>query len=454
MALFTKKNKQFEAFEREFRAIERMKQLVRGDKHYDAQGIPTKDKLLGLDQLKKFAHGRTKKPLKLFAFGQERSYQKRTIKAYRKRLENLIKRTIGGKTVKELLSGMSRKKSKSKNSPIAGTSRKQRIKTISTVQYVKMLGNIAYFRVSSSGDSQGTPGYYQFQVEFHEWISARALYSGVRGVNKAIHGPVSIHCSCKDFQFNYGFVAYHGRFGIESEQSYPKIKNPKLENTMCKHGGRVGEALLKGEFGLGVALANAMKSQAKKKENIDKELLAKFEKPSAKDKKETKESLRNARRIEKQIKEIEKSQKALTKMEKTKEFKQFTKEIKDKIFDVLPKVMKKAMASKKTVPEIVQKLAKKEKIDPEKAMGFAQRGIQKIMDRYKKAAVKAEKTVKDKAVQASLKKGEKIAEKSKEMRADLLSAQAFKDNPDLYEMTMEHLSKKYGKSVAELKKMT
>ena len=32
--------------------------------------------------------------------------------------------------------------------------------------------------------------------------------------------------------------------------------------------------------------------------------------------------------------------------------------------------------------------------------------------------------------------------------------QAFKDNPDLYKLNMEHLSKKYGKSVSELEKMT
>ena len=431
-----------------------MKQLVRGDKHYDAQGIPTKDKLLGLDQLKKFAHGRTKQPLKLFAFGQERTYQKRTIKAYRRRLENLIKRTVGGKTIKELLSGMSRKKSTAKTGPTAGTSRKQRVKTIGSVQFVKMLGNIAYLKVSSSGNSPGEPGYYLFQVEFHEWIGARALYAGIRGVEKAIQGPVSIHCSCKDFQFNYGFVAYHGRFGIESEQSYPKIKNPKLENTMCKHGGRVGQALPKGEFGLKIALTNAMKAQAKKKEAIDKELWAKAVKPTAKEKKESKEALRNAKRIEKQIREIEKSQKALKKLEKTKEFKEFTKEVKAKLFDVLPKVMKKAMTSRKTVPEIVQDLAKKEIIDPEKAVSFAKRGVQKMMERFKKAADRAEKKVTDKTVKAALKAGDMVVEKSKQMRSDLRAAQSFKDDPGLYKLNMEHLSKKYGKSISDLEKLT
>ena len=434
----TLKNKQFSAFEKEIRAVERMKRAMRGDKHYDAEGVPTKDRLLGLDKLRKFAHGRTKQRLTLDVLGKEKTYKKRTLKAYRRRLTNLIKRTVGGKTLKELIAGISRKISKSGD--VAGTSRKQRVRTISSVQFVKMLGNIAYFKVSASGSSPGEPSYYQFQVQFNEWISARALHPGIRGVEKAIQDTVKIHCSCKDFQFTYGFVSYHGKYGIESEQSYPKIRNPKLENTMCKHGGRVSEALLKGEFGLKIALTNAMKAQAKDKENIDKILWAQPEKV-----KKTKVEEKLEREVAKKGKEISATDKARKKAEKTKEYKDFTKKEKDKLFKVLPKIVKKSLSSKaKPVEKIVKDYAKKEKIDPKKAVRFARSSIQDIMDKQLKAASKAVKSVKSKRVVTDAK-----------IKGDLIKAEAYgeKFGDEVYQDMLKDISKESGKSVAVLKRM-
>lgn len=437
--------KQFEAFEKELKAIERMKKVMRGEKHYDASGVKTKDKLLGLDQLRKFAHGNTRQKLTLFNYGKEKTYQKRTIKAYKTRLENLIKRTAGGMTIKRLLAGLDRKKSKSgPKSPISGTSRKQRVKDIKRIQFVKMLGNIAHFRVSASGMTKGAPAAYQFQMQFPGWSRARALKPGIRGVEQVVQDPVLIHCSCKDFQFQYGFVATSAGYGIESEQSYPKIKNPKLQNTMCKHSGRSCEAILKGESGVKIALANAMKAQAKKKQNIDQPLWAKQPGTSKKEAEFKKAALKKALKVDA-------SAKAKKRAEKGKPYKDFTKKEKDKLFKKLPDIVTKATKSKaKTVEKIVKDYAKKEKIDPGKAVRFARTGIQQIMEKHIKAAKGATKAVMAKGKA----RGDKSVETAK-LKGDLIKAKGYLDKfgEAVYKQMLGDLSKETGKSVASLEKM-
>lgn len=443
------KNKAFNKFEKELRAIERIKEEMRGDEYYDTAGIPTKDKLLGIDQLRKFAHGRTQKKLTLFSYGKEKTYQKRTMRAYKKRLENLIKRTAGGVTLKNLLFGMDRKKSKSgTKSPIAGTSRKQRISTIKSVKFEKMKGNIVHLKVSASGDTPGAPSHYKFQIQFPGWSRARALHPGIRGVEEVLQDPVLIHCTCKDFQFTYGFVADSAGYAIESEQSYPKIRNPKLQNTMCKHGGRVSEALIKGESGLKLYLANTMKAHAKKKQSIDQEIWAQ---PDKKRKVSQKEA-DFQKKLERKAKEIAAAAKAKDKAEKTKVYKDFTKKEKDKLFKELPKIVKKSFSAKaKTVEKVVQDYAKKAKIDPKKAVRYAKTGIQEIMERQTRAASKAMKSVRSsvKSIQENLATATRI-------KGDLIQARSYRDKygGEVYEDMLKDISKEHGKSVSELKKMT
>lgn len=447
VGLLKRTPKRFAAFERELRAIERMKEKMRGDDYYDARGVPTKDKLLGLDQLRKFAHGRTKQKLTLTEFGQEKTYQKRTIRSFKRRIENLLKRTAGGMTLKKLLFGIDRKISKSgPKSPIAGTSRKTRIRDISSVQFEKMLGNIVHLKVPSSGMSKGAPPAYKFQVQFPGWARARAMHPGIRGVEEVLQDPVLIHCSCMDFQFMYGFIATSAGYAIESEQSYPKITNPKLQNTMCKHGGRVSQALLKGEFGLKISLANVMTKQSKKKQFIDKALWEQPEKEKI-----SKEEAEFQKKVAKRAKSVSAAAKAKKKAEATKAYKDFTKKEKEKLFKALPKIVKRAVSSKsKTVEKVVHDYAKKEKIDPKKAVRFAKSGIEEIMERQMRAASKAVKSVKDKA-----KSRKKSLISDTNVKGELIKIKGYRDKfgDTVADDMLKDLSAESGKSVAELKKI-
>ncbi len=440
----TKPPSEFSAFEKNLKAIERMKEKMRGDTFKDAKGIKTKDKLLGLDQLRKFAHGNTKQKLTLYNYGKEKTYQKRTIRSYRNRLLNLIKRTAGGMTIKKLLAGMDRKKSTSVNTPIGGTSRKQRIKDISSVQFEQMEGNIAHFKVSSSGMTKGAPGSYKFQVQFPGWARARAQYPGIRGVEEVLKDPVLIHCTCKDWQFQYGFVATSAGYAIESEQSYPKIKNPKLLNTMCKHSGRSCEELLKPGSGVKNALANSMKAQSKKKQDIDQPLWAKQKGASAKEAQFKKEAARKARKVAS-------AAKAKKRAEESKEYKDFNKKEKDKLFKKLPEIIKKSTAKKaKPIEKIVREYAKKEKIDPDKAVNSARTGIQKIMDRYIGAAKGSVNANRQKAVKSS----DKAVKNGKIMGA-IVKAKGYRDKfgEGVFKEMLGDISKEHKTPLAQIEKM-
>lgn len=442
--------KEFTAFERNLQAIERHKEIMRGDDYFDAHGVKTKNKLLGTDQIFKFAHGNTKQKLTLFNFGKEKTYQRRTMQAYKRRLANLMQKTSGGMTINKLLAGMDRKKSKSgPKSLIYGTSRKQRIKDIKYVQFEKMAGNIAHFKVSASGMTKGAPSHYKFQMQFPGWSRARTMNPGIKGVEQVLQEPVLIYDSCKDFQFMYGFIADSAGYAMQSEQSYPKVKNPKLQNTMCKHGGRVCEAIKAGEFSLKIYLANAMKAQAKKKQNNDNPLWAKSEK-SKLSKKKSKES-EFKRETKRKAKSVRASAKAVKKAQQTKAYKDFTKKEKDKLFKKLPKIVQKAASSKPIqIEKAVKDFAKKENIDPKKAARFARSGIKEIMEQYQNAASKAVKSAK------SLVKSQNVQlVANTKIKGDLVKAKSYRDKfgDEVYQDMLKDIAKESGKSISELKKM-
>ncbi len=449
----TLRNKTFDQFEANLRAIQRMKQHMREDDYYDASGVPTKNKLLGLDQLFKFAHGNTKQKLTLYNYGKEKTYQRRTLRAFKRKVADLQKRTAGGMTIKQLLAGMDRKKSKTKDkkSPIYDTSRKQRIMDIKSVQFEGMKGNIAHFKVSASGMTPNAPSHYKFKMQFPGWSRARATNPGIRGVEQVLQEPVLIHDTCKDFQFVYGFVADTAGYAIESEQSYPKIKNPELQNTMCKHGGRTCEALLKGEFGLKIALANAMKTQAKKKQNADAFLWAQPEKSNSSRKKQKETEFKQ--KVKRKSKSVSAAAKAKKKADKSAAYKKFTQKEKAKLFKKLPKIVEKATSSK-TVEKSLKDYAKKQKLDPKKV---EKTGFQKILETYRSAArgaVKTKKKESNKAIQKAKAAGDKITEKSRQLRPQLFALQEMKnENPELYEMNLKYLAEKHDVSVDELKRM-
>jgi hypothetical protein len=49
-------------------------------------------------------------------------------------------------------------------------------------------------------------------------------------------GNVSCYCSCPDFLYKgFKYMGYNMGYGVYKEMRYPKIKNPNLEGTVCKH---------------------------------------------------------------------------------------------------------------------------------------------------------------------------------------------------------------------------
>lgn len=49
-------------------------------------------------------------------------------------------------------------------------------------------------------------------------------------------GDIAVHCTCKDFRYSgYKYMAWQMGYGVKSENRFPKIRNPNLEGTVCKH---------------------------------------------------------------------------------------------------------------------------------------------------------------------------------------------------------------------------
>lgn len=51
-----------------------------------------------------------------------------------------------------------------------------------------------------------------------------------------LSGDLSVWCSCPDFKYHgFKYMGYQMGYGIYKENRYPKIRNPRLEGTVCKH---------------------------------------------------------------------------------------------------------------------------------------------------------------------------------------------------------------------------
>ncbi len=54
--------------------------------------------------------------------------------------------------------------------------------------------------------------------------------------NLAIAGDLQCNCNCPAFLFwGFKYKAWVKGYGFQSEQRFPKIRNPKLQGSVCKH---------------------------------------------------------------------------------------------------------------------------------------------------------------------------------------------------------------------------
>ena len=55
-------------------------------------------------------------------------------------------------------------------------------------------------------------------------------------VRLLLSGDLSIYCSCPDFLYRgYKYMAYNMDYGIFKENRFPKVRNPDLQGSICKH---------------------------------------------------------------------------------------------------------------------------------------------------------------------------------------------------------------------------
>ena len=136
--------------------------------------------------------------------------------------EGIDVRVINEATKKELLSG-------------ADSARKKRAKKLIT----------KYKGVNNDGcvefmtNSQYTPNKkYQQLIKLNDVkdISALKEFKKSEITRLLLNGDLSVYCSCEDFLYKgYKYMAWNMGYGLDKENRFPKIKNPNLEGTICKH---------------------------------------------------------------------------------------------------------------------------------------------------------------------------------------------------------------------------
>lgn len=117
----------------------------------------------------------------------------------------------------------------------ADVARKQRSKHI-YVRYMGVTGARGWIKFQSN--SQYTPGrkYIQY-IKMNDAKDMRYFkeFKKREIIRLFLSGDLSVYCSCPDFRYRQKYMAYNIGYGIFKELRYPKLRNPKLEGTVCKH---------------------------------------------------------------------------------------------------------------------------------------------------------------------------------------------------------------------------
>lgn len=50
-----------------------------------------------------------------------------------------------------------------------------------------------------------------------------------------LNGDLQVKCSCPDFKFRFSYLTYQLGYGLTKENRFPKIVNPNLKGSVCKH---------------------------------------------------------------------------------------------------------------------------------------------------------------------------------------------------------------------------
>ncbi len=99
-------------------------------------------------------------------------------------------------------------------------------------------GNVAVYRVKASNKSKHQE--HRVRVRLESWEQEMEQADGENyklAVKRAVRGHYSIDCSCGRHQYWYRYMATVGGYllGRPRELSFPKVRNPNLVGTACKH---------------------------------------------------------------------------------------------------------------------------------------------------------------------------------------------------------------------------
>ncbi len=107
-------------------------------------------------------------------------------------------------------------------------------------------GNILNYRVKASPTSKHHE--HRVKIRLEDWEEALEQSDGKSydaAVRMATRGHMSIECTCGRHQFWYRYMATVGGYqlGRNREMAFPKVRNPNLKGTACKHVIQVAKKL-------------------------------------------------------------------------------------------------------------------------------------------------------------------------------------------------------------------
>lgn len=115
-----------------------------------------------------------------------------------------------------------------------------RVKELAIPQLIKVQGSTAFFETPSATGR----GVYIQKIKFMDlksYLSNKHLRPR-QAVQYAIHeGDLHLTCNCPAFKFwGFQYIATKGEFAFgRKELRKPKIRNPKLRGSVCKHLYRI-----------------------------------------------------------------------------------------------------------------------------------------------------------------------------------------------------------------------
>ncbi len=122
------------------------------------------------------------------------------------------------------------------------TPRLGRSKKIKGSYYLGVMNTRGWIKFKT--DSQYTPGkqYSQYiklmDIKDLPYVEDDMTKRDI--IRLMLQGDIKVHCSCPDFKFRgFKYLGYNLDYGIYRELRFPRIRNPELEGTVCKHLAKV-----------------------------------------------------------------------------------------------------------------------------------------------------------------------------------------------------------------------